>query len=80
MEILLWLVPAAVTTLVAMVVVGWLGRERPEVERTEADQERLAAALEREHPHAVRPTRARPRERSTGVALRAPDGDQRRSA
>ncbi|MCX6397841.1 MAG: hypothetical protein NTV23_15245 [Propionibacteriales bacterium] len=45
MEILLWLVPAAVTTGLAMLYVGWVGRERSEREPTEADQERFAAAI-----------------------------------
>ena len=50
MEILLWLVPAAVVTVLAMLWVSWLGRDG----RGEVDQEvavaRLAAALGREHP------------------------------
>ncbi|MDX6373797.1 MAG: hypothetical protein QOD98_2785 [Nocardioidaceae bacterium] len=69
MEILLWLVPPVVVTLVAMAWVGWVGREgRGEVDREEAVR-RLGAALEREQP--PRPSRLpRRRERSTGVALR----------
>ena len=45
MEILLWLVPAAVTTGLAMLYVSWIGRERADREPTEADQERFAAAI-----------------------------------
>jgi hypothetical protein len=89
-EILLWLVPPVVVTLVAMAWVGWVGREgRGEVDREEAVR-RLGAALEREQP--PRTFRLpRRRDRSTGVALRrtprvvapsAPDtgtDDQRRA-
>ena len=68
MEILLWLVPPVVVTVVAMAWVGWVGREgRGEVDRDEAVR-RLGAALERTPE---RPTRLpRRRERSTGVAVR----------
>jgi hypothetical protein len=67
-EILLWLVPPVVVTVLAMAWVGWVGREgRGAVDQDEAVR-RLSAALERD-PH--RPTRLpRRRERSTGVALR----------
>lgn len=81
MEILLWLLPAAVTTGLAMAWAAWAGRARPERERSEADQERLAAALRRPLPQqARRPERSR--ERSTGVAVRpsARPGQPRRSA
>ena len=33
MEILLWLAPAAVVTVLAMCWAGWAGRERPEPDR-----------------------------------------------
>jgi hypothetical protein len=67
-EILLWLVPPVVVTLLAMAWVGWIGREgRGEVDREEAVR-RLGAALERQPE---RPSRLpRRRERSSGVALR----------
>jgi hypothetical protein len=67
-EILLWLVPAAAMTCAAMVWVAWIGRERPERERSEAEQERFARAVMQPLPE----DRARPRqrERSTGVAQR----------
>lgn len=68
MEILLWLLPAAVITGLAMLWAGWVGRERPERARTEADQERFAEAILRPLPQTARKTR--PRERSTGVATR----------
>ena len=70
MEILLWLVPPAVVTVVAMLWVTWLGRER----RGEVDPEvavrRLAQALQKEPPAhtSTRPTPVR--DRSTGIAVR----------
>lgn len=71
MEILLWLVPAAVVTVVTMLWVAWWGREgRGEVDRETAAR-RLGEALEREHKK--RPGYAverRTPDRSTGVALR----------
>jgi hypothetical protein len=76
-EILLWLVPSVVVTTVAMLWVGWLGREgRGEVDR-EVAVRRLAAVLE---PDTRRRRRRRPspgyavpppeRDRSTGIAVR----------
>lgn len=71
MEILFWLVPAGVVTLVTMLWVGWWGREgRGEVDRETAAR-RLGEALSRERKR--RPGYAVPRrapDRSTGVALR----------
>jgi hypothetical protein len=71
-EILFWLVPSVVVTVVAMLSVGWLGREgRGEVDR-EVAVRRLATALERE-PRRQRPGYAVERpapDRSTGVAVR----------
>lgn len=71
MEILFWLLPAAVATAVAMAWVGWWGREgRGEVDRETAAR-RLGEALSREQRtrpgYAVAP---RAEDRSTGVALR----------
>jgi hypothetical protein len=70
-EILLWLVPAAVVTTVAMLVVGWVGRE----ERGRVDRETAArllgealASQPRRNPGYALPRRTP--ERSTGVALR----------
>ena len=68
MEILLWLVPPVVVTVLAMVWVSWLGREgRGEVDPEVAVQ-RMAAALSR--PQQTYVATARRRERSTGVAVR----------
>jgi hypothetical protein len=70
-EILYWLVPAGVVTLVTMLWVGWWGREgRGEVDRETAAR-RLGEALGREQKK--RPGYAvdqRTPDRSTGVALR----------
>jgi hypothetical protein len=69
-EILLWLVPPAVATLLAMAWVSWLGREgRGEVDREEAVR-RLATAMEKDLPGARHPRPATVPERSTGVAVR----------
>jgi hypothetical protein len=71
MEILLWLVPPVVVTVLAMAWVGWVGREgRGEVDRDEAVR-RLGAALDKE-PKQVGRAPHRTRERSTGVAVRKP--------
>jgi hypothetical protein len=67
-EILLWLLPAVVATGAAMVWVSWIGRDRPERDRTPAEQERFAQAVMRPVPDEGR--RPRQRERSTGVATR----------
>ena len=67
-EILLWLVPPVVVTVVAMLWVSWIGRDRREVDREEAVR-RLGAALDKQAPIHPR-TAGRPRERSTGVAVR----------
>lgn len=70
MEILLWLAPALVVTLVAMAWVSWLGRDgRGEVDRDVA-VERLARAMAKDHPTARSATAARPRDRSSGIAVR----------
>jgi hypothetical protein len=71
-EILLWLVPPVVVTAVAMLWVGWVGRDRRELDREEAVR-RMGAALEKDAPaRRTPPARpaARPTERSTGVAVR----------
>lgn len=69
MEILLWLVPPAVVTVLAMLWASWVGRDgRGEVDREEA-LARIGRALERPVPvPATRP--APPPDRSTGLAVR----------
>jgi hypothetical protein len=70
-EILLWLVPPAVVTVLAMAWVAFLGREgRGEIDRDTAVR-RMGDALSRPaRPRVV--VRPQERERSTGVAVRAP--------
>jgi hypothetical protein len=74
-EILLWLVPPAIATLLAMAWVSWLGREgRGEVDRDVAVL-RLAGALETDARSSRRPAPGyaapRPeRDRSSGIAVR----------
>lgn len=72
MEILLWLLPAAAATLVAMAWVSWWGREgRGEVDRDTAAR-RLGEALSRERgarPGYAVPPRAA--DHASGVALRS---------
>jgi hypothetical protein len=89
MEILLWLVPPAVVTGVAMLWVSWLGRARSVgPDRSDAAQERFAAAIMRDLPSAVTEQVSAPRpvrERSTGIAVRPSqqpnvDDGSRRSA
>ncbi len=89
-EILFWWVPPAAVTLVAMIWVSWLGRARPTgPDRSEAAQERFAAAIMRDLPSEVTRQVSAPRpmrERSTGIAVRPsqqpvaprPDADEGR--
>lgn len=71
MEILLWLVPAGVVTIVAMLWAAWAGRrQQRELDRDEAVR-RLARVLEKPAKPISQPRRSvAPRERSTGVAVR----------
>ena len=72
MEILLWLLPAAVVTVLAMCWIGWVGRERPEPDR-EVLLRRLEKGLSSGPP--VRYAAPRPeRDRSTGIAVRRSRG------
>lgn len=85
MEILLWLVPAAVVSMAAMAWVSWLGRDgRGEIDRDVAVQ-RLGRALAKELPAGTRRSAAPARDRSTGIAVRpshgsASESDRTRSA
>lgn len=70
-EIMLWWVPPALVTVGAMLWVSWSGRARDEApDRSEAAQARMGEALGRDLPQAVRRTTPRPRDRSTGLAVR----------
>ena len=96
-EILLWWLPPAIVTVIAMLWVSWLGRARDVgPDRSEAAQERFAAAIMRDLPSEVTKQVSTPRpmrERSTGIAVRPsqkpvghrasihePDDGSRRSA
>jgi hypothetical protein len=73
-EILLWWVPPAIVTVVAMMWVSWLGRARPTgPDQSDAAKERFAAAILRDLPSEVTRQVSAPRpmrERSTGIAVR----------
>jgi hypothetical protein len=96
-EILLWWLPPAIVSVIAMLWVSWLGRARDlSPDRSDAAQERFAAAIMRDLPSEVTRQVSAPRpmrERSTGIAVRRsqkpvapqrdapePDDDSRRSA
>lgn len=69
MEILLWLVPAAVATTLAMLWAAWAGREAsPSVDEAKA-AERLGRALRSDRPVRYAP-RPAPAYDSGGVAVR----------
>ena len=69
-EILYWLVPPVVVTVLAMLWVSWLGREgRGEVDRDVAVR-RLSDALQKEPPAHTRSRPTAVRDRSTGIAVR----------
>ena len=85
MDILLWLLPSVVVTVVAMLWVAWLGRERAEDVDRDAAVARLAKALSTEHPGRHQPRPQHPaRDRSRGVAVRpsrvSRGNDQRRAS
>jgi hypothetical protein len=73
-EILYWWLPPAIVTVIAMLWVSWLGRARDMgPDRSDAAQERFAAAIMRDLPTAAtsRVSEPRPmRDRSTGIAIR----------
>jgi hypothetical protein len=72
-QVLWWLVPPLVATVVAMLWAGWAGRARDEVHRDDSEEalERMAKALSRSTPAKARVrVRPAPMERSHGVAMR----------
>ena len=82
-EILLWLVPPVLVTGLAMVWVGWLGRDRPDEVDREASVARLAKALAKDHPTRHTPRPQPVLDRSRGIAVRpsrAPNPSQRRAS
>jgi hypothetical protein len=75
-EILLWLVPPAVVTVLAMAWVSWLGREgRGEVDREEAVR-RMSKAMARDNPGLRRSRPESVVDRSTGIAVRPSQSSQ----
>jgi hypothetical protein len=80
-QILLWLAPPAVVTVLAMIWAAWAGRpQREEAQRSEAAYERFAAAIAKEHPAAGRPRPYTVRDRSTGIAVRPSRGGPTRTS
>jgi hypothetical protein len=70
-EILLWLVPAGVVLVLAMLWAAWAGRpQREETDRSDAAYAKFARAIVKEHPGAGRPGPPAVRDRSTGIAVR----------
>ncbi|MEI7058791.1 hypothetical protein WBG06_23410 [Nocardioides sp. CCNWLW239] len=72
MDILLWLVPSAVVTVLAMAWVAFLGREGRETDREEVVR-RLGIALENDKTRERSKRYAAPQpppDRSTGIAVR----------
>lgn len=69
-EILLWLLPPALVTVVAMLWAGWMGRAgRGEIDR-EVAVRRLGEALSRRPAQPSYTPGRRDRDRSTGIAVR----------
>lgn len=74
MEILWWLAPPVVATVLAMVWVSWLGREGRGVVDPEVAARRLDRAMTRPSrvtPRATTARAPRPEERSSGIAVRS---------
>jgi hypothetical protein len=71
-QVLWWLVPPLVATVVAMLWAGWAGRARDDVRRDDSEEalERMAKALSRSAPKARARVAPAPMERSHGVAMR----------
>ncbi|MGA8247522.1 MAG: hypothetical protein WB797_11500 [Nocardioides sp.] len=85
MQILWWLAPPVVATVLAMLWVSWLGRAgRGHVDR-EVAVRRLGDAMTRSTraPRRSSPGRERPQERGSGIAVRPSHrsaGDTRRAS
>jgi hypothetical protein len=71
-EILLWLVPPALVTALAMLWASWAARDRrrPDDEDSEAAYERFAAAVQKPHPTRGRSVGPAARDVVSGVAVR----------
>jgi hypothetical protein len=72
-QVLWWLVPPLVATVVAMLWAGWAGRIRDDVRRDDSDEalERMREALTRSRPAKIAHVSPAPTEPSHGVALRS---------
>ena len=72
MQVLWWLVPPLVATVVAMVWAGWTGCTRDDVARDDSDEarERMQRALARTPPRSGKPLPAGRVEPTHGVAVR----------
>jgi hypothetical protein len=72
-QVLWWLVPPLVATVVAMLWAAWAGRVRDDVRRDDSDEalERMRAALARSRPAKIAHVSQPPTEASHGVALRS---------
>jgi hypothetical protein len=71
-EILLWLVPPAAVTALAMLWAAWAGRDPrpPDAEDSDAAYERFAAALQKPHPTRGLGVGPAPSDVASGVAVR----------
>jgi hypothetical protein len=71
-EILLWLVPPAVVTVLAMLWATWAGRDRrrPDTDDSEAAYDRFVAAVQKPHPTAGKGVGPAPTNVASGVAVR----------
>jgi hypothetical protein len=71
-EILLWLVPPAVVTVLAMLWAAWAGRDRrrPDEADSDAAYERFAAAVQKPLSTRGRGVAPPPRDSVSGVAVR----------
>jgi hypothetical protein len=78
-QVLWWLVPPLVATLIAMLWASWAGRVRDDVGRDDSEEalERMQRALARPTPSKGTPIASTALERTHGVAVR---GAARRSA
>jgi hypothetical protein len=71
-EVLWWLVPPLVATVLAMLWVGYAGRDRDDVRRDDSEEAlvRMEKALTRPGPRTLRSVSPSTPERTHGVAVR----------
>lgn len=75
LEILWWLAPPVIVTVLAIVWVALVARSGERETDRELAVARLERALRKEHPTLRRETEARVRDRSTGIAVRPSRGE-----